>query len=617
MKKALKFLLIFFVCCLAHSFGMESPKYKDEAIGPSGLSSKKPKNKVQIPLLRERFSESKDINYEGLEKYIHYIFKDKQLLLDALSPLLPQHLQSNLKKFNHLDFLGDSVLDLVIGEKLIALLPESSRGDIAELRKLMVQNRTLTDIYLRNLEIEQYLPFPGEEKRCLVCDVVESLIGAIYLDDPINGFTNSKGFISYILNDHILKEKIDEYSLIKGAKVTLEKPLCQEEIIGKICTFERLESKSPKTLLNEILMRLWNDRPTYTVSMKEKEGAACFLATVLGSQIGRAIQGEGETIKESEEDAAREAINFLAGRELLPKKAIKISHKNYRSRLIDYFSISGKIWNFENVTSPIKVQVRFKDKIIGEGIGSSMEEAEGVANEKAFHYIEEPSFLDENKKPKLKSYRVLLAEFFSRAQQDDSDFIITGPSENNYVCEVKFEGISIGNGIGTSKMEAKEQASKEAFLFLRTEKLMSFSLPLQLFLMLEGLQDGESFTYQQIFKVQVKLKDEDIILGEGEGKTVDEAKKQAARSTYEQIIKKDKEKIDFQEKQKEMLLQHSNSKSAGKEKELAVKSEIECPEEQKKALASQPKSKGKKPQKPKPNRNQNSSGQSFSDPKKS
>ena len=347
----------------------------EKTISGNGGMSSKPKE--SFLLIREKFSDSVDIDYAGLEQHIHYKFKDRGLLRDALYPMIPKRFKTDKLKFEHLEFLGDSVLGLIIRERLVILFSKENRGTLAELYSLLTKNQTLADVYFRHLELERYIPVP-ENPSCKICNLVESLIGGIYLDDLANGYINSKKFVMHILNDHILEEKIREISLLKGIELASAIFPALEETIKRVCTPERLESDSPKTLLNELLLGLWTDRPTYEVSVKiSEEGLPGFAAIVSGAQIGKAIHGEGDTSQEAEEDAARNALNFLAKRELLQKKDKERVNKTFRVRLKEYLDILGYNWQFENATSQnsLKVQIKLQNEVIGEGTGTSQGEA--------------------------------------------------------------------------------------------------------------------------------------------------------------------------------------------------------------------------------------------------
>lgn len=510
------------------------------------------KPKESFLLVREKFSDSAEIDYDGLEEHIHYQFKNRELLRDALYPMVPKRLKADKLKFEHLEFVGDSVLGLIIRERLATLFPKENRGNIVELYNSLTKNQTLADVYFRNLELEHYIPF-SEKKSCKICNLVESLIGGIYLDDSTNGFINSKKFVMHILNDHVLGEKIREVSLLKGVSLTPSILPALEEIIKSVCTPERLESDSPKTLLNEVLLGLWTDRPTYEFSLKiNGERVPRFSAIVSGAQIGNVFQGEGDTRQEAEEDAAHNALNFLAKRELLQKKDSGIVNKTFRTRLKESLDILGYNWKFKDLTpqSTIKAQIKFKGVVVGEDTGSSQEKAKEMAAYQACQYFEKNPISQENRQQRSKNYRVLLKEFFELVGSSNCKVGEPTLSQDGYKCHIEIGGNVVVSGTGRSKAEAKEHAAKEAFLFLGRENAANYSPLLQLFLALEGLDQCEfnNITPCQTFLYRVV--DGDKVLGEGIGFSGTEAKEHAAKEAYFRLIQIETEKAECRERLK-------------------------------------------------------------------
>jgi len=126
---------ILLVFCSLSSSAMAAQQPEISISGPEGASSKP---KESFLLVREKFSNSQDIDYDGLEDHIHYKFSNRELLRDALYPLVPKRLNAAKLKFEHLEFVGDSVLGLIIRERLVTLFPREERGILAELYSLYV-----------------------------------------------------------------------------------------------------------------------------------------------------------------------------------------------------------------------------------------------------------------------------------------------------------------------------------------------------------------------------------------------------------------------------------------------------------------------------------------------
>src|SRR5947199_2848617 len=87
-----------------------------------------------------------------------------------------------------LEFLGDSVLGLVVTEELYRRHPDLPEGQLAKLRAAVVNSRALAEV-ARDLEVGQYLRLGrgeeasgGRDKSSILADAVEALLGAVYLD---------------------------------------------------------------------------------------------------------------------------------------------------------------------------------------------------------------------------------------------------------------------------------------------------------------------------------------------------------------------------------------------------------------------------------------------------
>ena len=141
-------------------------------------------------------------NFKPLEKHLGYIFKDKQLLTTALThKTYAFEAQTPVEYNDRLEFLGDSILNLVITEKLYKSNKYFSEGELTRRRAQNVNNNVLADI-AEKLSIGSYLLLgKGEQKqegaknRTNLANTLEALIGALYLDsdlDTVKNFILSK-----------------------------------------------------------------------------------------------------------------------------------------------------------------------------------------------------------------------------------------------------------------------------------------------------------------------------------------------------------------------------------------------------------------------------------------
>jgi len=156
---------------------------------------------------------------ENLQKSLGYQFKNEKLITEALTH------RSYSKEFNNerLEYLGDAVLDLIVGEYLYNLLPDAEEGLLSKLRAAMVNEESFNKLAKR-LDLGKYLFLSpaeenngGREKPSILSSAFEALIGALYLEA---GFEKAK---EAALN--LLKEEYPEVSpekLLKDYKTTLQ-----------------------------------------------------------------------------------------------------------------------------------------------------------------------------------------------------------------------------------------------------------------------------------------------------------------------------------------------------------------------------------------------------------
>ncbi|QTA82675.1 Ribonuclease III [Desulfonema limicola] len=135
-----------------------------------------------------------------LEKKLSYIFKDKTLIQEACrhSSFVNEHPDKLVRDNERLEFLGDAVLNLVIGHLLMKQYPDIPEGDLSRMRANLVNEIQLAKI-ARFLGIGKYLELgkgeeqtKGREKNSILADAFEAVIAAIYLD---TGFNSAFDFI--------------------------------------------------------------------------------------------------------------------------------------------------------------------------------------------------------------------------------------------------------------------------------------------------------------------------------------------------------------------------------------------------------------------------------------
>ena len=166
---------------------------------------------------------------ETLEERIGYRFSDKALLSQALthSSFTNEQKINKTKNYERLEFLGDAVLELVSSEFLFHEHESVPEGDLTKMRASMVCEPALA-FCAKDLELGKFIRLGrgeestgGRERDSITSDVMEAVIGALYLD---GGMEPAKAFIyRYILSD------LENKQLFYDSKSNL-----QELIQGKL-----------------------------------------------------------------------------------------------------------------------------------------------------------------------------------------------------------------------------------------------------------------------------------------------------------------------------------------------------------------------------------------------
>ncbi len=125
----------------------------------------------------------------NLEKKIGYQFRNRELLVRALTHTsYAFEKKEEVENYEVLEFLGDSVIGLIVSEKLIEKFPKKTEGELSQIRAFLVSEPSLAKL-ARKVGLGSYILLGrgeiksgGKDKESILCDVFESLFGAIYLD---------------------------------------------------------------------------------------------------------------------------------------------------------------------------------------------------------------------------------------------------------------------------------------------------------------------------------------------------------------------------------------------------------------------------------------------------
>lgn len=228
---------------------------------------------------------------ERLEEKIGYKFKNKEILEEALThssysnELNQKHIHRRCNE--RLEFLGDSVLSIIVSEYLYEQYSSEAEGKLTNRRRELVCEKALAH-YSTKLGLGEYLMLGkgedrngGRQNKSILADAFEALLAAIYLDASPNGKAEvSRFLLPYITNEmsaaSISGESIDYKTLLQQFT---------QQTDGELPEYVEICETGPAHMKNfEVEVRLNNNI------------------------IGR---GKGKTKKEAEQNAAEEACRLF------------------------------------------------------------------------------------------------------------------------------------------------------------------------------------------------------------------------------------------------------------------------------------------------------------------
>ena len=206
--------------------------------------------------------------YAMLEKRLGYSFENKQLIIEALTH------KSHKKPYNNerLEFLGDAVLDLVVGEFLFTEFPDEAEGVLSKIRASLVNESGFTKL-ANKLGLGEYIYLsPAEEsnegrsKPSLLSNAFEAVIGAIYLEA---GLAKCQEITITLLKETY--PKIDLNTLSKDYKTALQE--LTQATHGVTPVYTMLGSSGPDHKKEFEIEVSLNDTPIAKAKGKSKKEA--------------------------------------------------------------------------------------------------------------------------------------------------------------------------------------------------------------------------------------------------------------------------------------------------------------------------------------------------------
>ena len=222
--------------------------------------------------------------FAKLEDLIGYKFKQKSYLQTALthSSYVNEHKSS--KDNERLEFLGDSVLSLIVSNYIFSYKSNLKEGELTKIRSILVCEKSLMKV-AEKIDIGSYMRLGkgeknsgGNKRASILADAVEALIAAMYLDSDFD--TVSKYVLSWLEEDIVIA--------LSNKKNYDYKSKLQEEIQkvkGRTIKYEMLDMKGPD-----------HDR-TFTIGVYRDD-----------QMIGT---GTGRSKKDAEQISAKDALEKM------------------------------------------------------------------------------------------------------------------------------------------------------------------------------------------------------------------------------------------------------------------------------------------------------------------
>ncbi|MGL4722020.1 MAG: ribonuclease III [Desulfovibrionaceae bacterium] len=224
-------------------------------------------------------------NITKLEKNIVYTFYNKDLLKESLTH--SSYASESHSPFFHnerLEFLGDSILNSIITTYLFTHFTCKREGSLSEIRSSLTNNSFLSTIAIQ-ITLEQCILLgkgeerqQGRQRKSLLSDAFEALIGAIYMD---SSFNTTYDIITRLFQPHF--KEIKQNSSIRDNK----------------------------SILQEKIQKLFKTHPIYTLLQSTgKDHAPDFYISLLLPDK-TIFYAQEKSIKKAEQNAASQALEYL------------------------------------------------------------------------------------------------------------------------------------------------------------------------------------------------------------------------------------------------------------------------------------------------------------------
>lgn len=225
------------------------------------------------------------MNIDEFEKALGIQFQNRELLMHALT----HKSFGGDGDYQRYEFIGDAVLDLCIAHILFELHPTLPEGNLSKMRAALVNSKCLSEI-ARELNLNDLIRLSqkeieagARERGSLLADVVESFLGALYLD---RGYETTFSVIRALFTERA----------------------------------KEVQPTDPKTELQELAHLKGLPPPVYKLEHVTGPDHAPVFSTVV--EVGEEIQGRGvgSSKKESHQEAAKFALQHILEKQNIPKQ---------------------------------------------------------------------------------------------------------------------------------------------------------------------------------------------------------------------------------------------------------------------------------------------------------
>ncbi|MDH7511791.1 MAG: ribonuclease III [Clostridiales bacterium] len=226
------------------------------------------------------------------EKKIGIEFMDKELLAQALthSSYAYEHQRKSVKDNEVLEFLGDSVVGLVLADFFVSRYPDLSEGELSKVKSVAASSDSLAR-FGQKIKLERHILLGkgeeksgGRKKKTILAGAFEALVGAVYLDQ---GYEAAQKFFLPLLKK--------SYSKIDSQKFVVD---------------------NYKSALQEYFQKENLAHPIYkTLTSMGPDHKKVFIVEVYAGRYPLA-KAKGHSKKSAEQKAARKALLSLLGRKM-------------------------------------------------------------------------------------------------------------------------------------------------------------------------------------------------------------------------------------------------------------------------------------------------------------